>query len=81
MGGGSGTEQRSWERYNPAQQAGFQELWSQGSNLMNQQGQNQGLQNQLGGLFNTGQGLQANLQNNPYMQGGYQPSQAYDQGM
>lgn len=57
----------------------FQDLWSQGQDLMNQVGQNPQLQNQLGGLFGQGQQLQQNLQNNPYMQDQYTPSQAYEQ--
>ncbi len=72
---GGGRNQAGTEGY---QKQFFQNLWQGGQDLPGQLGQNKQLQNQLGGLVGSGQGMLQNLQNNPYMGGSYQPSQAYE---
>jgi len=56
----------------------FESLWQGGQQLQQQGGDYQQLQGQMGGLVQQGQQMQQNLQNNPYMGGSYQPSQAYE---
>ena len=81
----SGSESQGRSRSNQGTEAYqkpyFQNLWDQGQAQMQQFGSGQGLQKQLQGWQQGGQTAMQNLQNNPYLQGGYQPSQAYTQGM
>lgn len=54
----------------------FADLWGKGQRAMNEFGQGEMLQGQLGDLFRSGRQMQRSLQDNPFLGGEYQQSEA-----
>jgi hypothetical protein len=74
MGGSASASKSKSSNYIDRNQLPFlQDVWSGAQQLQQQQGQNQQLQGQLGGLFQQGQQMQSGLQNNQFL-GQYNPA-------
>jgi hypothetical protein len=80
MVSGSGNDSISYSAMDERQMAQFQNLWGGGNQLAGQQGPgsqySQDMMSNQNNLFSQGQNMLGGLQNNPYMQGGYQQSDA-----